>query len=143
MAHIEGKAEAVKKWLQTWDGLSDYVRLNALPTEAGAAAVNVSYTDLAEREFINGTADRVYLFSLVLMADWSDGYDDVNARAIRLGEKWLDWVSSQYEAGNTPDFGDGVITAIEPVYNTPAVAAVYEESHVAKYLFQAKIKYRE
>lgn len=141
---IEGKAEALQNWLKTWSGIDQYLKLNATTNEVGDKAVNVIYNDRVVAEYINGTALRDYTFELVLVADWSDGFDSINEEAMSFGERWADWVNEQFRAGNMPDFGDtATITKIESTYNTPSVALVYPDSKTARYSFQARIEYRE
>lgn len=149
MASITGKTDAVVAWAKGWPELDGYLKLNAVSTEAGEHAINTVpsgssvYNDIGIVEYVDGTAKREYTFALVMIADWSDGFDNVNAEANRLGESWVDWVASQYP-DNVPDFGDKTsISKIEPLYNMPSLAMVYQEDSLAKYMFQAKITYTE
>lgn len=143
MAGITGKTDAVVAWAKGWPELDGYLKLNAVSTEAGEHAINTVYNDASIVEYVDGTAKREYTFALVMIADWSDGFDSVNEEANRLGESWVDWVASQYP-DNVPDFGDKAsISKIEPLYNMPSLAMVYQEDSLAKYMFQVKITYTE
>ncbi len=141
--NIEGKTEAVRAWLETWPELEGRLKLNAAEMQAGEFAMNTVYNDTAIKEYINGACDRAYTFSLVMVRDWSDGFDTMNAKAMSFGEHWVDWLSAQYQAGNLPDFGDATILSIEPLQNVPGLAEVHESEQIARYLFQARITYRE
>jgi hypothetical protein len=141
---VQGKTDAVVKWLKTYDGIGKYLKLNAVDMKADERAVNVVYNDAKVREFIDGTVERRYTFSLVMVADWSEGFDSTNAEAMEFGEEWLDWVARQFQAGNVPNFGDEcIIRAIEPLQNVPALAAAYQDVQLARYQFQAAITYWE
>lgn len=141
MASIEGKADALQKWLKGWDGIGDYLKLNAAVHDAGEAAVNIVYNDHVLRRYIDGSTERDYTFELLLVTDWSAGFDTINAEALNLGARWLDWVERQYPV-NVPE-GFGSVTAIEPLYNTPSLKSVDEDGQTAVYSFQARITYRE
>lgn len=140
---IAGKTAAVVEWLKTYPDFDGYLALNGVEGEPGAHAVNTVYNDSEVREFIDGTKEREYSFSLVMIRNWSGGVDSVNQEAEEWGERWLDWVNAQYQAGNVPDFGEKCdVREIQAVQNVPGLAEVYDEG-IAKYLFQAKITYWE
>ena len=141
--NIEGKTEAVRAWLETWDELEGRLKLNAAELQAGEYAMNTVYNDTRLTEYISGACDREYTFALVAVRDWSGGFDGMNAEAMAFGERWVDWLSAQYRAGNIPDFGAATIQGIEPLQNVPGLAEVYESEQIARYLLQARITYRE
>lgn len=141
---MHGKTEAVVEWLKTYPGLDGYLKLNATELTAGERTVNTVYNDAKVREFIDGTVERQFTFALVMVCDWSSGFDTVNAEAEAWGEMWLDWCDAQFKAGNVPDFGDKcTIRAIESLQNIPSLAATYQEEQLARYMFQARITYWE
>lgn len=137
-----GKTEAVVEWAKGWPDLNGYIKLNAVTSEAGDASINTVYNDAKVQDYIDGRALREYTFALVMMADWSDGFDATNAEANRLNESWIDWVGSQFP-DNVPDWPGASFQSIESVYNVPSLAAVYQDESLAKYMFQAKITYIE
>lgn len=139
---IAGKTEAVVEWAKGWPDLNGYIKLNAITSESGDASIDTVYNESKVQEFIDGRALREYTFALVMMADWSDGFDATNAEANRLSESWIDWVDSQFP-DNVPDWPGASFQAIESVYNVPSLAAVYQDESLAKYMFQAKITYIE
>lgn len=137
-----GKAAAIVDWCATYGGTPP--KLSAMPEGIGDTGVQIVSNDYEREKFINGKARRRYTVTLQYMADWSDGNDVINREAMRYGEDWLDWVSEQWKAGNVPAFGSGAnITKIEPLYNSPEVAAVYQSDALARYQFSAAIDYIE
>ena len=139
-----GKTAAVVEWLNTYPELDGYLKLNATELEAGERTVSTVYNDAKVREFIDGTVERQYTFAVVMVCDWSSGFDAVNAEAESWGERWLDWCDAQFKAGNVPDFGEMcTIRAIESLQNIPSLAATYQEEQLARYMFQARITYWE
>lgn len=137
-----GKTDAVVEWAKKWPDLNGYIKLNAITSESGDASIDTVYNDAKVQDYIDGRALREYSFALVMMADWSDGFDATNAEANRLSESWIDWVDSQFP-DNVPDWPGASFQAIESVYNVPSLAAVYQDESLAKYMFQAKITYIE
>lgn len=141
---MKGKTKAVVEWLKTYPDLGGYLKLNATELNAGERTVNTVYNDSKVKEFINGTVERQYTFALVMVCDWSSGFDAVNEEAEEWGEEWLDWCDAQFKAGNVPDFGEKcTIRAIESLQNIPSLAATYQEEQLARYMFQARITYWE
>lgn len=137
-----GKTQALIEWAKGWPDLGGYLKLNAINADSGDASLATDFTDYAITEYIDGSAEREFVFMLKMMCDWSAGFDSVNAEAMRLNESWMDWVAEQYPE-NVPDFGEAEVTGIEPLYSTPALNAVYQEDQLAEYVFQAKIYYTE
>lgn len=139
-----GKTKAIVDWLLTNPDMAGYIKLNATTLVNGEYSINTVYNERVIRTYIDGTEDRQFGFSLVLVADWSHGFDDENQRAMDFGESWLDWVDAQYKAGNLPDFGESCeVTGIQALQNQPGLAAVYQEEQLARYTFSAQVLYRD
>lgn len=139
-----GKTDAVLAWARGYPQLEGYLKLNATDLEGGERSMQTVTNDAEVRQFIDGTRERVLTFALVMVTDWSDGFDRVNAEAQAWGEGWLDWCAAQFEAGNVPDLGEGcTVTDIVPLQNAPALSMTYQENQLAKYMFQIQIQYRE
>jgi hypothetical protein len=92
---------------------------------------------LIKTKYIDGTAEREFVFQLRLITRWSDGNDDINLDAQEMADSWFDWVQSQDEV---PGFTD---SHVEPAQNIPVLNAVFEDEQMAEYLFQAIITYME
>lgn len=136
-----GKSEAVMKWLAGFDG--ELPKLSASPGEVGEKAVQIDQTEFIDSRFISGKCRRRYLITMQYVAEWSGGNDLINRESMRYGEEWLDWIAAQYERGNLPDFPGAMISGIEPIHNSPEVAAVYQAEALARYQFSAEISYIE
>lgn len=138
----EGKSAAIQAWAAGYD--DSFLKLSAMPEEPGATGVQIVSNDYVIAKFINGKARRRYTVTMQYVDEWSGGNDSINRDAMRYGERWLDWVAEQWRAGNVPDFGEAAdITNIEPLYNSPEVAAVYQSDALARYQFSAAIDYIE
>ncbi len=135
----KGKAQALREWLQGWEGFEEFTRLNALVQTAGESAVNIVYNDEVKQRYIDGTALRDYTFELLLATDWSAGNDSINVKAQEVGESLHDWLTS--EAG-FPAWDVDFVELI-PLFNTPTLKAVNDDETAAVYSFQARITYRD
>lgn len=148
MMDIYGKTEAVKEWAKTWPGFDDLLRLNATKSEPDDGSLVTNYNDVVvdydTDAYIDGTAPRRYTFSLNLVLEWSDGYDDVNLKSMKKASKLLDWVNDQFDEGNIPDFGETAeITGIVTDQNLPALNVVFPDESLAQYTIAARINYIE
>lgn len=142
MRDIQGKTSAVFEWAKGWPGLDGYLKLNSVITKDGDASIDPGVEDLIVQQYIDGTADRQYTFTLRIVVPWSDGTNEVNVEANELVAGWYDWVGDQFPI-NVPDWPGAEITAIEPSYNIPALSAVYQNDGLAEYAIEATISYTE
>lgn len=132
------KTKAVMDWLAGFDG--EPPKLSSMPEESGDKGVQLVQSDYVLARYIDGTKLRRITVMLQYVADWSGGADSVNAESMEYGERWLEWVGSQFP-GNVPDVG--TVVRIEPIYNGPVLAMVYQDKAAARYQFTAQIDYRE
>lgn len=136
----EGKAKALREWLQSWEGFSKFTRLNASVDSAEENSVTIVSNDEVQQRYINGTALRDYTFEVRIGATWSSGNDTINETAQAWGEQLHDWLTS--EAGY-PAWEGVEFVELVPLSNTPTLQAVDEGQRTALYSFQARITYRE
>ena len=138
---ISGKTKAVRDWLA---GFDDYIKLNATQLEAGECSMSTVYNDAETVRYIDNTCDRRFTFAVVMVRDWSSGFDDVNEGAQAFADSWFDWVEGANAARNFPNFGERCeVLQVVSLQNVPNVAATYQEEQLARYTFQAAIDYRE
>lgn len=137
-----GKAAAFLEWAKGWPALDGYLKLNALTIAPGEASASPIASERVIRQYIDGTADRVYRAQMRLVLQWSDGYDAVNADADRLANEWAEWVNSQYALGNVPEW-DADITDIRTAEDQAALNVALQDDSTAVYLFTAEIYYTE
>lgn len=145
---IYGKTEAVEEWAKTWPEFDGYLKLNATTSELGESSLITDYNDRVvnyeDEAYIDGTAPRRYSFSINLILQWSDGYDDVNMESMKYASRLLDWVNDQFDEGNIPDFGENAqITSIGTVSNLPALVSTFADEPLALYTIAARINYIE
>lgn len=145
MFNAQGKAASVQEWAKGWKPLDEYLKLNALISKEGDAAIIPVYSDLVIDgvEYADGTAKRRFSFQLRIVTNWSDGFDSVNEDAMALVSGWIDWVNAQFELGNMPDFDGAIIESIESDQNMPAINVTNPEEGTAEYYFFGRIDYIE
>lgn len=136
------KAAAFLEWAKGWPYLDGYIKLNALTIAPGEASANPLASERVIRQYIDGTADRVYRAQMRLVLRWSDGYDAVNADADRLANEWAEWVNAQFSLGNVPEW-EAEITDIRTAEDMAALNVALQDESTAVYLFTAEIYYTE
>lgn len=136
------KAAAFLEWAKGWPYLDGYIKLNALTIAPGEASANPLASERVIRQYIDGTADRVYRAQMRLVLRWSDGYDAVNSDADRLANEWAEWVNAQFSLGNVPAW-DAEITDIRTAEDMAALNVALQDESTAVYLFTAEIYYTE
>lgn len=135
----EGVSRALLEWVKTWDEAGSKVRLNAVLEKRSSFSLVVAPALVTDR-FIDGTAVWEIPFALAYVDSWSDGIDGINAAAAEIGERWLAWISDQYQEGNVPQIDGAEIELLEPVEGVPTLAMAYPDARLAKYQFQAHMR---
>lgn len=118
-----------------------HLYLNVLPPDS-VALLTDSETD--ETEFIGGSKLASVLFTLAVVADYSEEMDGENAEALTMLDEFREWIEEQEEDGNYPEFGDNInVCEIKNTQRTPSFASVSEDGKSAKYLFGVRVRYME
>lgn len=134
------KARGVLAWVRAAD---EYATLNAQVAKAGGLSISSGYGDATTSDYLDGSSDRRFTFSVNVIAPWSPGHDSLNADAMAAASGWMDWVNAQYPA-NVPDLGAGCeVTGVRALYDVPALAQVLPSGDLAQYTFQAAIYYHQ
>lgn len=143
MLSLKDKAEKVIDWAKEWDGFGGYLKLNAIVTVSGEASLVTNPVDVTDTRYIDGTADRRFLFNLRMILPWSSGFDGTNEDSMALATKLYDWVVLQNELKSYPEWEGATITEVFPTQSFPTVNFVYEEDELAEYFVSVEIDYTE
>lgn len=140
---LKDKADKVLEWAKGWSGFDGYLKLNAIISTEGDATLVTDAVDTADVTYIDGSSDRRFTFTLRLVMPWSDGFDSVNSDSMRRAEELYDWVQSQGEKKNYPEWDVAGFDRLFPVKSYPEMGFVYEEDQLAEYTVDVEIDYRE
>ena len=144
MIKTADKVAALVDWICTYPAIDGYIKLNAVSMESGENAVNTVQSDAVVKEFIDGSTVRHMTFSVVMVCDWPDGFDDINAAAMEWGGAFLDWVTAQNKARKFPAFPKGCeVTAVKPLNNVPALTNANAAEALGRYQFAARVEYNQ
>lgn len=143
MLSLKDKASKTVEWAKGWEGFDDYLKLNAIVTLEGDAALVTNPVDQSIVKYIDGTADRRFVFMLRMILPWSDGFDGVNESSMAVAAKLYDWVVEQNVSKSYPEWEGAIITDLYPTQSYPAVNFIYEEDGLAEYLITVEIDYTE
>lgn len=142
MSITADKINALVEWIGTYPALDGYIKLNAASLESGENAVNTVQSESIVTRYIDGSTLRHLTFSVVMVCDWSDGFDGINAEAMEWGGAFLDWVEAQGKARRFPAFPKGcAVRKVEPLSNVPALAGAYQAEALGRYTFTARVEY--
>ena len=138
------KHEVIKLWVEEFlDGAKmSFDNINAVQ---GARSLVPDYGDFIVKKDICGNKTKWYTFGFIAIESL-DTYDtDVNNSNIRQAiDEFNDWLVTQEENRNFPNFGDKVTKyKILPLQNTANLAQVFTDEGVAKYILMARIEYIE
>lgn len=143
MLSLKDKAGKVIDWAKEWDGFGGYLKLNAIVTVNGQASLVTNPVDITDVKYIDGTAERRFLFNLRMILPWSSGFDGTNEDSMALATELYDWVVEQNELKSYPQWEGAQITEVFPTKSFPTVNFVYEEDELAEYLVSVEIDYKE
>lgn len=143
MLSLKDKAAKVIEWAKGWSGFEDYLKLNAIVTLEGEAALVTNPVDRATTVYIDGTADRRFVFMMRLILPWSSGYDTVNQTSLEMAVDLYDWVAEQNEAKNYPNWEGARIDSVFPTKSYPELGYIYEEDQLAEYIVEVEIDFME
>lgn len=143
MLSLKDKAGKVIDWAKEWHGFDGYLKLNAIVTVKGDASLVTNPVDITDVKYIDGTAERRFLFNLRIILPWSDGFDGTNESSMAFATELYDWVVEQNELKNYPEWEGAIVTEVFPTQSFPTVNFVYEEDEMAEYLVSVEIDYKE
>lgn len=143
MLSVKDKAQQVVEWAKGWDGFEDYLKLNAIVALGGEAALVTNPVDITDTKYIDGSADRRFVFFIRMIMPWSDGFDSTNDDSMKRAERFYDWIVEQGVAKNYPDWEGAKITDVYPLKSYPEMGFVYEEDRLAEYTIDVEIDYTE
>lgn len=137
---VSNVTEAIFEWAKDFE-FGSKLKLNAVCENLGDRAL---ITSVAERitTYIDNSQDKRALFSLVLVAPWSEGVDGLNLEAMEEGEAWLAWVHEQNRLRNFPVIENADVLEVDTDDETPVLVQVMPDTRQAKYQFQAHVLYR-
>lgn len=143
MLSLKDKVDKVIEWAKEFPGFDGYLKLNAIVTVNGEASLVTNPVDITDTKYIDGTADRRFLFNLRMILPWSGGFDGTNEQSMAFATSVYDWVVEQNALKSYPEWEGARITEIFPTQSFPTVNFVYEEDELAEYLVPVEIDYTE
>lgn len=136
------KAEAISNYIKMYPQLYTWLYFNVV-MEAPNEAALLTDSDNVLNEYIDGSKDREYLFSVALMKSYDTGTSDINMQAMKEVNNFIDWVKSNNDTGIYPDFGENCdVESVEVLTDVPELATDSEQN-IARYLIYMRIPYTE
>lgn len=133
---------AIVNWINEYTPLNEWTYFNVVIDEPNTMTVNSVSNGRSVNQFIDDTNEVEFLFAISLQKSFdSGGTSDVNLEAIQEFENIAQWVETQNELKNFPEF-DEIIEKVEVMQTAPTVTPD-STGKVAKYFGQFKITYME
>lgn len=134
----------INKWLiDKYKPLNDWIYFNATPVTQGTVALNSVTGERVVSKDILGRKHKEITFGIDMISMYDNtGTSNTNLDAMDEVLNFSDWLDN-ITADNYPDFGKtNTIEKIEVLNNVPDIF-INETNSLAKYEFQARIKYVE
>ena len=120
------------------------LNFNFSPESTDSISLITNYSDKVRKKYITGDVQKEYGFSIVIVKEYSSEVDDLNLEAMNFAQAFMDWLDSQNEMKEYPDFGENcTIEKMENLQNMPNLSGINAEAALARYMIQARIIYRE
>lgn len=136
------KEQALKDYISNYPQLYSWLYFNVVLESPGNTSL-LTDSDNVLNEYIDGSKEREYLFSVAMVKEYDSGTSDINMYAMQESANFVEWIKSNNDAGIFPDFGENcIIEHIEVITEVPTLA-VDIERNVARYLISLRIPYTE
>ena len=138
------KHEAMKTWIESFLS-GEKISFDNIDAYQGARSIIPQYGEFLLKTDIQGNKTKQYTFGFIAI-ETLDQYDKEtnNTDARQLVDSFNDWLVTQEELRNYPDFGDNIIKyKIIPLYDTANISQVFTENNLAKYVLMARVEYVE
>lgn len=132
--------------MQTW--VQSFLTDNALYFESADAYPNTrvlvpNYGDYTRKTDICGFKYKSYSFVFIGYEQIDTGTSDINANNMQIFDDFNDWLETQKETQNFPNFGSNCSEyEIVPLQNMANISDITEDG-LAKYMLGARIDYKE
>ena len=135
---------AIVNWINGYRPIGEWTFFNVVLDKPNTMSVNSVGTGRYIEEYMDGTRECEFLFSISLQKKYdAGGTTNTNLEAIQEFENIAKWVEEKNDNKEFPAFADNeLIEKVEVMTSAPTMT-VDESNKVAKYLGQFKITYME
>lgn len=136
------KHEALQNWVEPFLE-NNYLYFETADAYPGIREVVPDFGDYTDKVDILGFKYKTYTFMFVAFEKIDTGTSDVNVSNMYLMDSFNEWLETQIENKNYPNFGEGCSEyEIEILQNMADVAYITDDG-LAKYMLGAAIHYKE
>lgn len=136
------KNEALSQYISEYPQLYGWLYFNTIIQSSGETSL-MTDSDNIINEFIDSSKQREYIFSIVMLKDYDRGTSDLNIEALRETQNFNDWISTQNDIKNFPDWGNNNIINDINILSSLPMLRIDQDTNVAEYMLQLKINYLE
>lgn len=138
----DSKHRVLKEWVEQF--LDDnYLYFESADAYPNVRVIVPRYGDYVDKTDICGFKYKTYSFVFIGYEQIDTGTSDVNVTNMEVMDTFNEWLETQSEEGNFPDFGPKCSEyEIIPLQNMANLAMISDDG-LAKYMLGVKIKYKE
>ena len=138
--NVVNKYKVISDWLTSYPKLYDWLYFNATQMINDNTSLNSVSGERKINEFIDGSYIAELYFSISMVKGYDSETSLTNIDSIFEIENFMDWIDNDDNLTNL-NFGASVnLLEIDVMQNVPTIL-VDKEQNLAKYQFQARIKY--
>jgi hypothetical protein len=139
---IVNKHKIIQDWVQTF--LEDeHLYFESADAYPGIRTITPQYGEYVTRTDICGFKYKSYSFIFIGYEQIDTGTSDVNTTNMYIMDKFTEWLETQKETENFPDFGQNCSEYdIIPIQDIANLATIQDDG-LAKYMLGVRIDYKE
>ena len=139
---MTSKHKALQAWVTPFLG-DNYLYFESADAYPNIRMIVPEYGDYLIKTDVCGFKYKTYTFVFIGYENIDNGTSDVNTDNMDLMDKFTEWIETQQEELNFPDFGEKCSDyEIKPLQNMANLATITDEG-LAKYMLAVKINYKE
>lgn len=136
------KEQAIKDYINKYPQLYSWLYFNVVLESPGNTSL-LTDSDNILAEYIDGSKEREYLFSVAMVKNYDAGTSDINMLAMQETQNFIAWVQNNNSEKILPDFGEKcMVDDVEVITEVPTLA-VDTEKNMARYLISMRVPYTE
>ena len=136
------KAKGLEDYIKLYPQLYDWLYFNVINETPGDMSLLTDNINVLKR-YIDGTAEKEYIFSIAMLASYDSGTSDININALQEADNFIKWIKEQNNKTIYPDFGiDCDVYSVEVLTEVPQLT-INSENNIARYMITAKVNFAE
>ena len=136
------KAKGLEDYIKLYPQLYDWLYFNVINETPGDMSLLTDNINVLKK-YIDGSAEKEYIFSVAMLANYDNGTSDINIDALQEADNLIKWIEEQNSKSIYPDFGEKCnVQGVEVLTEVPQLT-INSENNIARYMITAKVYFAE